>query len=69
MFRLYFEEYKEKGVTMGILEVLTIIFVVLKLIGTISWSWFHVFIPAIISIILYLIILCIIVYKFLKTKW
>lgn len=30
---------------MGILEVLTVVFVVLKLVGTISWSWWWVLSP------------------------
>ena len=32
---------------MGILEVLTVIFVVLKMTGNIDWSWFWVFSPLI----------------------
>lgn len=38
---------------MGILEILTIVFVVLKLIGTIDWSWWQVFIPMYIAVVLY----------------
>ena len=34
---------------MGIAEVLTIVFVVLKLIGVIAWSWWIVLLPSIIS--------------------
>ena len=33
----------------GIFELLTIIFIVLKLIGTIHWTWWQVFSPAIIA--------------------
>ena len=33
----------------GIFELLTIIFVVLKLIGTIHWTWWQVFSPSIIA--------------------
>ena len=33
----------------GIFEYLTIIFIVLKLIGTIHWTWWQVFSPAIIA--------------------
>ncbi len=40
---------------MGILELLTIIFVVLKLIGVIDWTWFQVLIPLMISIGMYVI--------------
>ncbi|MGH2319383.1 hypothetical protein ACRC6Q_16710 [Planococcus sp. SE5232] len=40
---------------MGILEVLTIIFIVLKITGTIDWSWWVVLSPTIISVSLYII--------------
>lgn len=40
---------------MGFTEILTIIFVVLKLIGVISWSWWLVLLPEIIAISLYVI--------------
>ena len=35
---------------MGLLEILTIIFVILKLCGTIDWSWWLVLLPEIVSI-------------------
>lgn len=38
---------------MGLLEVLTIIFVILKLVGVIAWSWWLVFLPLIISVVIY----------------
>ena len=34
---------------MGFTEILTIIFIVLKLTGTTTWSWAQVFIPEIIA--------------------
>ena len=40
---------------MGILEVLTIVFVVLKLLSVIDWSWWLVLSPTLFSISLYLI--------------
>ena len=43
---------------MGFTEVLTIIFIVLKLLGKIDWSWFLVLLPEIIAVAIY-IILCI----------
>ena len=43
---------KEK-MKMGILELLTIIFIVLKLIGIIDWSWWVVLWPTIISVPFY----------------
>lgn len=42
---------------MGIMECLTLIFVVLKLLGIIDWSWWVVCLPAIVSFTLYLGIL------------
>lgn len=41
---------------MGLLEILTIIFVVLKLVGVITWSWWIVFLPIIISLAVYLLL-------------
>ncbi|MFS0643822.1 hypothetical protein [Siminovitchia sp. 179-K 8D1 HS] len=40
---------------MGILEILTIVFIVLKLIGTIDWSWWLVLLPTIVSLSIYII--------------
>lgn len=41
---------------MGFLEILTIIFVVLKLCGAISWSWLIVLLPLIIAGVFYIFI-------------
>ncbi|MEY2373635.1 transmembrane Fragile-X-F protein [Lysinibacillus capsici] len=41
---------------MGIAEVLTIVFVVLKLTEVITWSWWFVLFPTILSFSLYAII-------------
>lgn len=38
---------------MGITEVLTVIFVVLKLIGQIDWSWWLVLLPEILAFAAY----------------
>ena len=38
---------------MGFTEILTIIFVLLKVFGVISWSWWLVFLPEIIAVVLY----------------
>lgn len=35
---------------MGLFEVLTLVFVVLKLLGVIAWSWWAVFIPLYVSV-------------------
>jgi len=40
---------------MGFLEVLTIVFVVLKLTGFISWSWWLVLLPEIIAVAIYVL--------------
>jgi hypothetical protein len=42
---------------MGFAEVLTIIFVVSKLVGLIDWSWWFVLLPELIAIGIYLIVL------------
>lgn len=41
---------------MGFTEILTIIFVLLKVFGVISWSWWLVFLPEIIAVVLYVVI-------------
>lgn len=40
---------------MGFTEIWTIIFVILKLIGVISWSWWLVFLPEIIAGVFYIL--------------
>ena len=40
----------------GLCEVLTIIFVILKLVGVIDWSWWWVLSPALIGLGLWLIL-------------
>lgn len=39
---------------MGIFTALTIVFIVLKLIGTIDWSWWLVLLPTIVSLSFYM---------------
>ena len=41
---------------MGITEILTGIFVILKLLGKIDWSWWLVLLPAIIAAAAYILI-------------
>lgn len=41
---------------MGLLEALTLIFIVLKLMGYIDWSWFWVLSPTIFAIVLYVVL-------------
>lgn len=38
---------------MGLCEVLTVVFVILKLTGFIEWSWFWVVFPEILAILVY----------------
>lgn len=40
---------------MGFLEVLTIVFIALKLMGYISWSWFFVLLPEIVAFVIYVL--------------
>lgn len=42
---------------MGLTEVLTIVFVVLKFIGKIDWSWWLVCLPEIIALACYVVVL------------
>ena len=42
---------------MGFLEVLTLVFIVLKLMGTIDWAWLTVFSPMIFSFCMYFLML------------
>lgn len=51
---------KEGG--LGLASVLTIIFIVLKCVGVIGWSWWWVFSPLWISVILVVIILIIVLF-------
>lgn len=40
---------------MGLAEVLTVVFVVLKLVGVIDWSWWLVLLPEIIAVGFYIL--------------
>lgn len=42
---------------MGILETLTVIFIVLKLLGVIDWSWWLVWAPMYPALTLYILII------------
>lgn len=42
---------------MGILSVLTIIFVIAKLLGFVAWSWWIVFAPFLIEVLVSVIVL------------
>lgn len=42
---------------MGFTEVLTLAFIILKLVGVINWNWFFVLLPEILSICFYAILI------------
>ena len=46
----------KKSVSLGVCDVLAIIFIVLKLLGVITWSWLWVLSPIWISIIIVLVL-------------
>lgn len=47
----------KKSASLGVCDVLAIIFIVLKLLGVITWSWLWVLSPIWISIIIVLLVL------------
>ena len=47
---------------MGLAEVLTIVFVVLKLVGYITWSWWWIVSPMIITYSIFVVILGLVIY-------
>ena len=49
---------------MGFTEVLTIIFIVLKLLNIINWNWFLVLLPEIIALAIYLIVIIISIFQY-----
>lgn len=42
---------------MGFIGWLTLLLIALKLLGLISWSWFYVFLPAIVDLVISVLIL------------
>ena len=53
---------------MGVAEILTIIFVVLKAFNIVAFSWLHCFIPEIIAGVFYFMILIIYVIRSYRQK-
>ena len=51
---------------MGFCELLTIVFIVLKLVGVISWSWWLVLLPEIIAVLFYV---AIIIFRVIIPVW
>lgn len=41
---------------MGFMEILTLLFIVLKVFGIITWSWWIVLLPEIIAVVFYAIL-------------
>jgi hypothetical protein len=53
----------------GFLRYLTLIFITLKIIGTINWSWWLVLSPLLVNfVILMFLIVCIFIIKFIAAK-
>ena len=52
---------------MGFTEVLTIVFIVLNLLGVISWSWL-VLLPEIIALVIYIVVVAIQIILVAKTR-
>lgn len=53
---------------MGISEILTIIFVTMKLLGKIEWSWWLVLLPEIIGLAVYVLIVVSIIVSHNRTN-
>jgi len=53
---------------MGILEVLTLIFVVLKLTSFIDWSWWAVLSPMLLALVMYLVLFSGAIIVYLKSR-
>lgn len=62
---------KTKQGGLGIVSVLTIIFIVLKLLGVIKWSWIWVLLPLWISAVIVLAVFSVILIggRIKKGKW
>ena len=54
---------------MGITELLTVAFVVLKLLGKIEWPWWQVLLPEIIAVAIYLAIFLWGLFDSLSVRW
>ena len=54
--------YNANNIGVGILGVLLIVFIVLKLVGVVTWSWWVVLIPLWIEIGLLIIVILVIVW-------
>lgn len=55
--------------SIGISTVVLIVFIILKLVGVINWSWWWVLSPLWISIGLWLVVACVILYGGILIDW
>ncbi len=53
---------------MGFTEVLTIVFIVLKLLGVIDWKWIFVILPELIVVGLYMLYILFWIWQMYKMK-
>ena len=53
---------------LGFISVLTLIFITLKLTGTINWSWLWVLSPMWISVLLFIVVVGTVSFKYLKPR-
>lgn len=54
---------KSSSSGLGVLDVVAVVFIILKLIGVINWSWVWVLSPIWIQLIILLIVICVIAIK------
>lgn len=54
---------------MGLVEILTIVFIVLKLVGVIDWSWWLVFLPCLLVVGIDAFFIVAEFIEILKEKW
>lgn len=71
IFRRYIMNNKTKQGGLGIVSVLTIIFIVLRLLGVIKWSWIWVLSPIWISAVIVVAVFSVILIggRIKKGKW
>jgi len=50
------DSWIERRIILGVAESLTIILIVLKLVGVISWSWWLVLIPELFAMLIYIVV-------------
>ena len=53
---------------MGFTEILTIVFIVLKLIGVIDWKWIFVILPELIAAVFYMLYILFWIWQLYRIK-